>query len=314
LLERHGQGGSCGHLAPRFYHNSFIIADPREAFVLETMRRHWLVARAHGVRSISNAYSIGRDADRISVGLDAYINDAGWSNDALPDYATVIADAHRDTISHGRARCTRSTTLLQRRAGQLTASDMMAILRDHGAQAETDPAWHPQHATTRTICMHAADGERGGQTVGSLVSELRGDRAVHWVTGTAAPCTSIFKPVFADVPVPAHGTRPTDRCDPRALWWRHELLHRAMLGDLPTHLTAIRNERGALEAAFRARVADVLVSGDVADRAKVAATCWEEALRVEQRWMAEIDATAPPREAAYRASWAEMNRLAGVAA
>jgi hypothetical protein len=34
---------------------------------------------------------------------------------------------------------------------------------------------------------------------------------------------------------------------------------------------------------------------------------------VEDRWMAEIDAAVPPGEAAYRASWVEMNRLAGVA-
>ena len=191
---------------------------------------------------------------------------------------------------------------------------MMAILRDHGAAAEADPDWHPQHATTRTICMHAADGERGGQTVGSLVSELRGERAVHWITGTAAPCTSIFKPVFADAPPPAHGPRPTDHFDPLALWWRHELLHRAMLGDFPIHLAAIRDERDALEAEFHARVADVLAGGDAADRAEVVATCWQEAMAVEDRWMAEIDAAAPPGEAAYRASWVKMNRLAGVAA
>ena len=318
LLEHHGQGGSCGHLAPRFYHNSFIVADPHEAFVLETMRRHWLVARAHGVRSISNAYSIGRAADRVSAGLHAHILAAGWRSDAAPDhppdYAAVIADAQQDTISQGRARCARSITLLQRRGGRLTAADMMAILRDHGAAAEADPDWHPQHATTRTICMHAADGERGGQTVGSLVSELRGERAVHWITGTAAPCTSIFKPVFADAPPPAHGPRPTDHFDPLALWWRHELLHRAMLGDFPIHLAAIRDERDALEAEFHARVADVLAGGDAADRAEVVATCWQEAMAVEDRWMAEIDAAAPPGEAAYRASWVKMNRLAGVAA
>ena len=94
LLERHGQGGSCGHLAPRFYHNSFIVADATEAFVLETMHRHWLVQRVRDVRSISNAYSIGRDADRVSAGLKAHISDAGWSRgatpDDAPDYATVI--------------------------------------------------------------------------------------------------------------------------------------------------------------------------------------------------------------------------------
>jgi secernin len=323
LLEQHGQGGSCGHLASRFYHNSFIVADPHQAYVVETMRRHWLVQRVTGVRSISNAYSIGRDADRVSAGLDAHIRDAGWRNDAAPghasghvtiDYATIIADAQRDTISQGRARCVRSSTLLQRRRGRLTALDMMAILRDHGAMAETDPDWHPQHTTTRTICMHAADGERGGQTVNSLVSELHAERAVHWVTGTAAPCISIFKPVFADAPPPAHGPRPTDHFDPRTLWWRHERLHRAMLGDFPIHLAAIRDERDALEADFYTRVADVLAGGDAADRAEIVAVFWAESIAVEDRWMAEIDAASPPGDAAYRASWLEMNRLAGVAA
>ena len=230
LLARLGQGGSCGHLSPRFYHNSFIIADATEAFVLETMRRHWLVERVKGVRAISNAYSIGREADRVSADLRAEIQAAGWSNDAAPDYAAVIGDAERDLISHGRARCERSTSLLRWREGRLTAADMMAVLRDHGSAATTDPDWHPQHATARTICMHAADGERGGQTVGSLISELRASDAVHWVTGTAAPCTSIFKPVLVGIPLPSHGPRPTDRFDARTLWWMHERLHRAMLG------------------------------------------------------------------------------------
>ena len=58
---------------------------------------------------------------------------------------------------------------------------------------------------------------------------------------------------------------------------------------------------------------DVAAAGDAADRAAVVAACWVEAGAVEDRWMAEIDAAAPPGEAAYRASWVEMNRLAGVA-
>jgi secernin len=314
LLERHGQGGNCGHLAPRCYHNSFIIADAAEAYVLETMGREWMAERVRTVRAISNAYSIGRHPDRISSGLIARIHDAGWSRDPVPDLAGVIADGQREAISHGRARCLRASTLLQQHCGALTVAQIIAVLRDHGAVAETDADWHPQNATGRTICMHAADGERGGQTVGSLVSELHRTSTVHWVTGTSAPCLSIFKPVLPGAGLPAHGPRPTDRYDPETLWWRHERVHRAMLADFAINLAAIREERDALEADFRARVASVMDGGSNADRARIVGECWGAACETEDRWFTELDAAAPPGEAAYRASWLDMNRLAGVAA
>jgi len=45
LLEEYGQGGSADRITPRSYHNSFIIADPREAWVLETAGRYWIAER-----------------------------------------------------------------------------------------------------------------------------------------------------------------------------------------------------------------------------------------------------------------------------
>jgi secernin len=314
LLEQYGQGGSCGHLTPRFHHNSFIVADPREAYVLETVGRMWAVERAEGVRSISNAYSIGRGGMRASASLIEHARTQGWCRDDVDlDVAASFSDMKQDAISQGRARCMRSTALLQRSVSRLRAVDMMAILRDHGATAETDPDWHPQDAPTRTICMHAADGDKGGQTVGSLVSELQVDRIVHWVTATAAPCTSIFKPVLPGVALPAHGLRATDRFDPRTLWWRHEQLHRAMLEEFPIHLAAIRAERDALEAAFRARIDGVVNDGTDADRAQAVAECWADADITERRWLDELGAVEERvMRPDYRASWREMNRLAGL--
>jgi secernin len=314
LLVQYGQGGSCGHLTPRFYHNSFVIADPREAYVLETVGRMWAVERAEGVRSISNAYSIGRGAMRASPSLIEHALAQGWCRDVADlDVAASFSDMKQDAISQGRARCMRSTALLQRSAGRLRAIDMMAILRDHGATAETDPDWHPQDAPTRTICMHAADGDRDGQTVGSLVSELQIDRIVHWVTATAAPCTSIFKPVLPGVALPAHGPRPSDRFGPHTLWWRHEQLHRAMLEEFPIHLAAIRAERDALEAAFRARIDGVVTDGTDSDRAQAVAECWADADITERRWLDELGAVEERvMRPGYRASWREFNRLAGL--
>jgi dipeptidase len=313
LLEQHGQGGSCGHLSPRYYNNSFLVADAREAFVLETVGRMWVVQRARGIRTISNAYSIGRDYDRISPALLDYARVEGWCEGLRFDFAEAIVNLQQDAVSNGRARCARSAARLQRDAGRLDVPHMMAALRDHGAGADADPDWHPQDAPLRTICMHAADADRGGQTVNAMVSELRHGHAVHWVTATAAPCLSVFKPVLPGVALPPHGPRPTDRCDPAALWWRHEQMHRAMLADFATHLAAIRAERDALEQDFQARIAAVLESGTPSERARVVAECWADAEAAEQRWMAEPHAAAETAlSPSYRSAWAEMNRLARV--
>lgn len=43
LLEKYGQGGPCSDSDPGLaYHNSFIIADPTTAWVLETCGKHWV--------------------------------------------------------------------------------------------------------------------------------------------------------------------------------------------------------------------------------------------------------------------------------
>lgn len=42
LLEKYGQGGPCSKDdSGMVYHNSFIIADPTTAWVLETSGKHW---------------------------------------------------------------------------------------------------------------------------------------------------------------------------------------------------------------------------------------------------------------------------------
>src|SRR5207245_2049295 len=53
LLEQYGQGGVAVRGTDRMYHNSYIIADPHEAWVLETYARHWVAKRHSTVAAIS---------------------------------------------------------------------------------------------------------------------------------------------------------------------------------------------------------------------------------------------------------------------
>jgi secernin len=313
LLERYGQGGNCGHLHPDYYNNGFIVADPNEAFVLETVGREWLVERAEGVRAVSNIYSIGRHVERVSERLPTLIRDSGWSEDPAPSYADVITNPQREHIGHAGRRRARSTSLLRSLEGKLSSAAMMSILRDHGSSAESRTDWSPEHAIERSVCAHAGAEEHPGQTVGSMVSELRLTHAVHWVTGTAAPCISIFKPVLIDAALPSRGRRPTDHFDLATLWWRHERLHRAaLMGNFAAFLDEIRPERDALEADFRARMTAVMSGGSPEERSHVVAECWKDAIEAEDRWIARIRRTARKPDTPYRAQWSNMNRIAGV--
>ncbi len=297
LLEAYGQGGDCGHLGRFYYQNGFIIADPSGAYVLETVGRDWVWQEVNGQRALSNAYSIGSDYDALSAGLD---------RGAPYDVAASLIDEARDAVTFGRGRCARGQALLDRTAPGLTPAAMMAILRDHG----DDPDWTPANTKNRTLCMHASAGPRRSQSVASLVSELAPGRTVHWVTGSSAPCTSVFKPFVFGAAVPPFGPAPGDRADAASRWWRHERLHRAMLADFTPALAAIAAERDALEATFQARIDEAFARGRL-DAA--IAECWADADAAEARWRQDLAPPATPQRApAYRRSWARLNHVAGL--
>ena len=309
LLERHGQGGDCGHLARFYYHNGFIIADAREAYVLETVGRWWVVERVKHHRALSNAYSIGKSFDDVSDELAAFAQAQGWTGfGGRFDAAAHLADEAREATGYGRDRCARGSALLARAAPRLRPEGMMRILRDHGDA----PDWSPANTTGRTICMHAAQGPRRSQSVGSLVSELRPDRTVHWVTGTAAPCTSLFKPVLFEVGLPYTGPEPNDWYDSQRLWWRHEMTHRAMLSDLPAALATIQIQRDALEADFVAMIDEGFDEDEPEALHRAVLDCWREAAEAEARWASLFPPAPPAGRSSHARSWARLNQVAGL--
>jgi secernin len=277
LLAAHGQGGGAGHEDRSFtYHNSFIAADPRRAFVLETAGPHWAVEEVRsGARSISNGLTI-------------------------PEFAERHSDRLKTRVSACAVRQPRTQAL----AAAGTPAALMATLRDHGEGAAA-PRYSPLNGAMSAPCMHAGGLAAASQTTASWVADLTPGDVRHWATATAAPCTSIFKPVAVDQPLDL-GPAPDDRFDPATLWWRHERLHRAILRDPERLLPVIAAERDALEAAWLA---------DPPEPARAFA----EADAALARWTSAVAEAAgpdaPDRRPVYaRRYWRVRDRRAGLPA
>src|SRR3970282_153829 len=58
LLEQFGQGGNCTYDRENYYHNSFLIADPGDAWVLETVDKRWAARQVEDIYRISHGLHI----------------------------------------------------------------------------------------------------------------------------------------------------------------------------------------------------------------------------------------------------------------
>jgi secernin len=271
LLERHGQGGPCSHERPGFtYDNSFLVADAEGAFVLETAGQEWASEPVSGPgRSISNGLSI-------------------------PTFAKTHANQFRSWVASASIRRQATEPMACRATGP---ADLMEALRHHGTTAT--PHWSLVHGGLGGPCVHAGGVVASSQTTASWVSDLRkGNR--HWATGTAAPCTSVFKPVEIDVPVDL-GPAPTNVFDPRSLWWRHELLHRRTMVAHSTLLPRFRYARDRTEARW---IADPPHSE----------SAFRAADQLEGRWLADVAAAhlKDTRPAWVRRTWQSTDRAAAI--
>ncbi len=216
LVRAHGQGGRAGYSHPGFsYHNSFLVADWRGAFVVETAGREVEVEPvARGARAISNGLTLPAmlsRADRLRGGV-----------------AACKARRSRMEEVAGKAREVRGLT---------------KALRDHGAGQKT-PRFEMLRGAMTAPCMHYGGLLAGSQTVGSWVAELSEEGARHWVTATSSPCMSIFRPI--DLQKPAPVGRPEGTPDEESLWWRFERLHRRWLF-APAGLERAKRSREVLE-------------------------------------------------------------------
>lgn len=311
LLEVYGQSGNCGFAHKLYYDNSYIIADTKEAWVLETAGRQWAAQKVQNVRSISNHLTIEDDWDLASDDLVPYAKDRGWYKKGEKfSFRRCYSDFLYSKFADGKRRQACTTEALMGKMGSLTAADMMHFLRSHG-EGEATPYRIDQGVTGSVVCMHAGLGPvRGSQTVGSMVSELRSDSlSTHWVTGTAAPCTGIFKPLWLDA-VPEFGKIPEGKFDSRSMFWQHEQLHREVLWAYDDRLAVYEDDRNQLESGFITKSVELL-QADAIQRKAFSNQCLSESRAATEAWLARVRKVPAAKLHAYhKLAWKKFNRQA----
>jgi dipeptidase len=286
LLEQFGQGGSAAHHATRYYDNSFIIADPREAWVLETAGRRWVARHlTHGYYAISNRPTIGTEYDLASDDLVAYAEERGWwERGRRPfDFAAAYTDPDHSGLASATCRLARSRHHLGTGAPHLlTVTDMMALLRDHGPAAydDSDSGWlaWPDGREADTVCMHGPDGGTAASMVAHLVP---GVHPTYWAS-MAPPCTGVFVPCWVDTAPPAPLAHAAETPDAASPWWRYRRLWEAVAAadDPGADVTRIRASWRPLEEDVSQQVRDLGPDTTAEARRALSEDAYAESMRV----------------------------------
>jgi secernin len=226
LLEKFGQD-ACGGFENKnfFYHNSFLIADPNEAWVLETAGKHWVAQNATGPRTISNGLTIGEHYDFVSKGSIDFARKNGWIKKGEPFHFAKAFTAKFMTWASG---CAVRQIITSRSSCQerFTMMDAANILSSHFNPKN----FAPHKSSTNDVCMHATGITCPNQTTGSMIAELHNKgQSKIWATGTSNPCLSLFKPLYFGDPFVQ-----SDIIKEGNFWQRAEHFHRFAAKDYST--------------------------------------------------------------------------------
>lgn len=229
LIDTFGQADWGGLI----YH----LADPQEAWVVETTTGNWVARRVRDneIRVTANRFRIGSDFDRSSDTLVADAVARGWL--ASPDDALSFRDVYgrSDKMEqpYDSRREERVVQLLGGKAGVIQPEDLFLVLRDryegtaHYTPPQQGPVWREdldaKPELSRTISTNM------GQS--TFVAHLRGDRpvavgAVLWY-GAATPSYAGYFPLYAGGDaVPAAWSNPDPAVSDDSAWWLFRRLQR----------------------------------------------------------------------------------------
>jgi dipeptidase len=194
LVARHGQGAFRGCADEQAYDAAVLIADGREAYLIETSGSAWVCQEVREVRAAGDVCTVRQDWDAIAPGLAGRVIDSGWwpEDGSKLDFAGALAAA--DEAGPALRRWGQATRLLEEQSGHIDASFLRRVLADHyeGSDHEIDP--HAPGAGPQSLCRHAAPA-RPSVTAASLVAVLGGALPLAW-WAYGPPCAALYFPLL----------------------------------------------------------------------------------------------------------------------
>ena len=257
LISQYGQGKFANSAGVRTYDNGYIVADPREAYVIETAGYDWVVKQVTSAIGISNVYSVETDWQRLSPTAEQRAVDQGWwqagqtNGNGRFNFADAYTVASRSEGS-GAMRRARSCAVLKLLSGTIDARTMMAILSDHSDGQSPQEDWQTTVRSSTGICRHPEANGEGGCTAASLVAELCADGSrlpIYWCS-LYSPCLTLFLPIFIEGELPPMLTVGDATPSNDSPWWLFHRLNQLVLNGPPDVAKRVRSRWQPMQTAL----------------------------------------------------------------
>ncbi len=228
FIDQHGQADWGGL--------DYCLADPNEAWIVETATHHWVARRVKDdeILVVANRYTIGKDYDMSSKGLIDFAKEKGWYDPSKGDFSFREVYGRPDKINqaYDKDRETRAKNLLENKKGVITPKDLFLVLRDRyeGTPKYTKPLqvenWR-EMSEGRLIPRTIATNLSQSSSVACLRSDMPVEVGAMMWYAMASPQYSGYFPVYAGaVAVPEEFSNVSSAYSPDSAWWTFRMLQK----------------------------------------------------------------------------------------
>jgi secernin len=168
-IQVYPQGGNGSYSGKLYYDNSFIIRDKKEAYILETVGKHYNFKKVNKYAAISNAYSI---------------NNADSTNCNTLNIKQKYESKLFTYFTQGNYRKSFNQKFLEK---SIDTQKIMLQMQSHGDSNNI-------HKSMKGVCLHAK-GIASTTTTASWIVDYNLAIPVIWYMPHAHPCVGIYQPI-----------------------------------------------------------------------------------------------------------------------